>query len=619
MWRLLVLVAVVCAGVLGTAAPAMADKRVALVIGNSGYQNVNKLPNPAKDAAAIAAMLTKIGFDVVNNKEDATNADMRKMVRDFSEQAANADVALVYYAGHGIELNGTNYLIPVDARLERDVDVEDETVSLDRIVRILDPVKKLRLVILDACRDDPFQQTMKRSLSTRGVTRGLAKVEPENPNTLIAYAAKAGSTASDGAGDHSPFTTALLKQLPTPGQDLRKSLGYVRDDVMKQTDNQQEPFVYGSLGGDDVVLVPGASPAAAPIPASVAALDPNSQLRQDYELAAQVNTKAGWEAFIKNHSGGFYADLARAALGKLTDAPPAQLAATNPNQRNLSPASPSDHAQPGAAGSINAFVGKSFRVTFNEVQEQDSPNPGKIGYASREGAIYIKAADQITSRFGLVARMSSTGRYASAAPGAVNNGMQVDYDGHQFLLIVQAPDHRVLVTFTPNGNTCSASISYALMEGKTFYTFRSTATGDLVLMRKLSADRVVCWISPTDEVGEPPVASVQPAAATPPSSPAPSTDTSPPTAPSQPATPAPTAAASDACTKIQAACESAGFVFGEKSVGAGLIKDCYAPIVEREPQPAIARKHPLPKIDPAVVDACRSSRTLPSASAQPRK
>jgi len=615
MWRLLALFAIVCASVIGAAAPAKADKRVALVIGNSGYQNVNKLPNPAKDAAAIAAMLTKIGFDVVNNKEDATNADMRKMVRDFSQQAADADVALVYYAGHGIELNGTNYLIPVDARLERDVDVEDETVSLDRIVRILDPVKKLRLVILDACRDDPFQQNMKRSLSMRGVTRGLAKVEPENPNTLIAYAAKAGSTASDGSGDHSPFTTALLKQLPTPGQDLRKSLGYVRDDVMKQTSNQQEPFVYGSLGGDDVVLVPGASPAAAPIPASVAALDPNSQLRQDYELAAQVNTKAGWEAFLKNYTTGFYADLARAALGKLADAPAAaQLAAAKSDQRNLSPAAPPDHAQP---GDITSYVGKSFRVTFNEVQEQDSPNAGKIGYASRESAIYIKAADQITSRFGLVARMATTGRYAGAAPGAVNNGMQVNYDGHQFLLIVQAPDHRVLVTFTPNGHTCSASISYELMAGKTFYTFRSTATGDLVQMRSLRADRIVCWISTTDEVGEPPVASAQPA--TTPASAAPaSTDTSPSTSPSQP-TPPSQGAAADACTKIQAACESAGFVFGEKSAGVGLIKDCYTPIVERTPQPAIARKHPLPKVDPALVDACRAGHTMPSAEAQPRK
>ncbi len=250
-------------------------------------------------------------------------------------------------------------------------------------------------------------------------------------------------------------------------------------------------------------------------------------------------------------------------------------------------------------------------MTFNEVQEQDSPNAGKIGYASRESAIYIKAADQITSRFGLVARMATTGRYASAAPGAVNNGMQVNYDGHQFLLIVQAPDHRILVTFTPNGNTCSASISYELMAGKTFYTFRSTATGDLVQMRKLSADRIVCWISTTDEVGEPPVASTQPAAT--PASAAPASSASPPpTTPSQ-------SAAADACTKIQAACESAGFIFGEKSAGTGLIKDCYTPIVERTPQPAIARKHPLPKVDPALVDACRAGHTMPSAEAQPRK
>ncbi len=632
MWRHLAIFVVICAGLFCAPEAARADKRVALVIGNSGYQNVNKLPNPAKDAAAMAGMLTKIGFDVVNNKEDATITDMRKMVRDFSDQAANADVALVYYAGHGIELNGTNYLIPVDARLERDVDVEDETVSLDRIVRILDPVHKLRLVILDACRDNPFQETMKRSLSSRGVTRGLAKVEPDNPNTLIAYAAKAGSTASDGAGDHSPFTTALLRQLPTPGQDLRKSLGYVRDDVMKQTSNQQEPFVYGSLGGDDVVLVPGAKAAPAAIRASVAALDPNSQLRQDYELAAQINTKAAWEAFLKTYAQGFYADLARAALGKLSEPASPQLSATaTPSeQRNLSAASPPDHAQPGdAAGiSISSYAGKSFRVTFTEVQEQDSPNPGKIGYSGRESAIYIKAADQIASRYSAVPRQpNNMGRYASAAPGGVNNGMQVNYDGHQFLLILQAADHRVMVTFSPSGSTCSASIAYELMAGKTYYTFRSNATGDLVLMRALRADHVVCWVSATDEVGEPPVASAQPVATpaatqqTPAASPTPPTTAAPAStaSPSPSASSSPTSAATDACARIEAACESAGFIFGAASDGTGLLKDCYNPIIERTSQPAIAKRHPLPKVDAALVDTCRSSRTMPSASPRPAK
>ncbi|MBN8981182.1 MAG: caspase family protein, partial [Rhizobiales bacterium] len=324
-----------------SAGPASADKRVALVIGNSAYQNVNPLPNPAKDAVAITDMFKKAGFDVVIGKQDVTNADMRRMVRDFSDKVSDADIAVVYYAGHGIEIDGTNYLLPVDTKLDRDTDVEDEAVSLDRIVRTLDPAKKLRLVILDACRDNPFQQTMKRSLSSRGIERGLAKVEPQNPNTLIAYAAKAGSTASDGAGAHSPFTTSLLKQLPVPGQDLRKSLGYVRDDVLKVTNNGQEPFVYGSLGGDDVILVPGAPrPGAANVPAQVTALDPNSQLRQDYELAAQINTAQAWDAFLANYPKSFYSDLARAARVKLANSFP-----TAPGGRNVAAANSQSPSQ----------------------------------------------------------------------------------------------------------------------------------------------------------------------------------------------------------------------------------------------------------------------------------
>src|SRR6202046_1976161 len=119
----------------------------------------------------------------------------------------------------------------------------------------MEPAKQLRLVILDACRDNPFNQTMKRTIGARAVGRGLAKVEPESPNTLIAFAAKAGSTASDGEDSNSPFTTALIKYLPRPGLDLRKAFGFVRDDVLKATNSRQEPYVYGSLGGDDVALV----------------------------------------------------------------------------------------------------------------------------------------------------------------------------------------------------------------------------------------------------------------------------------------------------------------------------------------------------------------------------
>ena len=239
---------------------ALADRRVALVIGNSAYKYVPKLTNPANDAAAVVNLLRTAGFDVVESKRDLNISDMKRTVRDFTDMTKDADIAVVYYAGHGIEVDGTNYMIPVDAELARDIDVEDEAVSLDRIVRVLDPVKRLRLVILDACRDNPFGRTMKRSIGTRSIGRGLAKIEVQGSDTLIAFAAKAGSTASDGDGKNSPFATALVSNLGTPGLDLRLAFGRVRDDVLKATGNRQEPFVYGSLGGSTVSLVPAARP-----------------------------------------------------------------------------------------------------------------------------------------------------------------------------------------------------------------------------------------------------------------------------------------------------------------------------------------------------------------------
>ena len=183
-------------------------------------------------------------------------AETRRALRDFADRARDADIAVVYYAGHGIEVDGANYLIPVDAKLERDTDIYDEALSLDRILIAIEPAKKLRLVILDACRDNPFAKTMKRTVASRAIGQGLAKVEPTSPNVLIAYSAKAGSTAADGDGQNSPFTAALSRHIATPGLDVRRAFGFVRDEVLKTTGNRQEPFVYGSLGGEDVPLVP---------------------------------------------------------------------------------------------------------------------------------------------------------------------------------------------------------------------------------------------------------------------------------------------------------------------------------------------------------------------------
>ena len=290
--------------------PAFADRRVALVMGNSAYQNVNRLANPANDSEAISAVLKGAGFDVVELKRDLNVSQMRRALRDFADNVRDADVAIVYFAGHGIEINGNNYLIPVDAVLERDIDAFDDAIPLDRILSVVEPAKQLRLVILDACRDNPFNKTMKRTIGSRAVGRGLAKVEPENPNTLIAFAAKAGSTALDGDSKNSPFTAALVKYLPRPGLDLRKAFGYARDDVLKSTNNRQEPFIYGSLYGDDVALVP-----QTPKP-----VHPEAEARIDYELAAQVGTKEAWDAFLASHPEGLYASLARAQNSKLAAA-----------------------------------------------------------------------------------------------------------------------------------------------------------------------------------------------------------------------------------------------------------------------------------------------------------
>ncbi|MBR0828185.1 caspase family protein [Bradyrhizobium manausense] len=291
--------------------PAMAERRVALVIGNSAYKSVPRLANPANDATLVGGMFKKAGFDAVDIKLDLNASEMRKALREFGGRTRDADVAVVYYAGHGIELDGVNYLIPTDATLETDSDVLDETIALDRALFAVEPAKQLRLIILDACRDNPFAKTMKRTIAARAIGRGLAKVEPTSPNTMIAYAAKAGSTASDGDSKNSPFAAALVERLPTPGLDLGKAFRFVRDDVLKTTGNKQEPFVYGSLGGDDVALVPAKPVASGP------QANPDSEIRRDYELALQLGTREGWTAFLNRFPSGFYTDLAKGQLNKI--------------------------------------------------------------------------------------------------------------------------------------------------------------------------------------------------------------------------------------------------------------------------------------------------------------
>jgi tetratricopeptide (TPR) repeat protein len=236
------------------AAPSTPERRVALVIGNAAYRNAAVLPSPRRDAETLAATLRAIGFHTVTLESDLSRDRLIEVLRGFSKQAEQADWAMIYYAGHGMELNGTNYLLPVDATIDSDRDIQFAGVTLDHAIASVESARRLRLVVLDACRDNPFARSMKRTTTTRSVGRGLARVEPEGA-TLVAYAAKHGEVALDGEGGNSPFVAALAKHLPTPGLEINKLFRLVRDEVLTATQRKQEPFVYGSLPADDFFFV----------------------------------------------------------------------------------------------------------------------------------------------------------------------------------------------------------------------------------------------------------------------------------------------------------------------------------------------------------------------------
>ena len=233
---------------------AQTGPNVALVIGNSSYRNAPPLRNPRNDAELVASTLRSIGFDVMH-KTDLSYGELRAAIREFGVKAANSEIAIIHFAGHGLELGGENYLLPIDARLSSDVDLEYEAITLSSLVRSTIGARRLRLVILDACRDNPIGDRMRVTTgATRSFKRGLARVEPQG-DQLVAFAARAGSVALDGDGTISPYTAALAKHLHTPGLDVRILFGRVRDEVLQVTKGIQEPFIYGSLRGDVISLV----------------------------------------------------------------------------------------------------------------------------------------------------------------------------------------------------------------------------------------------------------------------------------------------------------------------------------------------------------------------------
>lgn len=327
-------------------------KRVALVIGNGHYKNEAPLANPVNDARNVEALLRQLRFDDVEALVDGDLTAMHQALARFARKADGAEMALLYYSGHGIEVDGRNYLLPTSATLADAADAQFEAVSLDLALEAANRATNVKLVVLDACRNNPFQSRMVRSGRSRSVAQGLGAVTAGN-GMLVAYAAKAGTVADDGApGGNSPFTAAFLKFAAQPGIEVRRLFGLVRDEVLRTT-RRQEPGIYASLGGDEVFLAratgapsmaatphPAAPPAlGSPPPAagSTAALAPRS-FEQQAEIEFWSSVKSSGNAgvlrtYLDKYPNGTFAGLAKARLveleqqeAALAQAPPAAAA-----------------------------------------------------------------------------------------------------------------------------------------------------------------------------------------------------------------------------------------------------------------------------------------------------
>lgn len=225
--------------------PSLSAGRVALVYGNGNYQNAPKLANPVNDAALITSSLKQVGFTVITIT-DGDQAAMQKGLEDFGRRAQNADIALFYFAGHGLQVGGRNWLIPVDANIETSTDLPARAISANTVLELMElSGAKARIAILDACRNNPLTRSL-----TRATTRGLAKIDSSAAGSMIIFATAPGDVALDGTGANSPFSKALAKQILQPGLEVRQMIGRVRADVMADTNDKQVPWVNEAIVGD---------------------------------------------------------------------------------------------------------------------------------------------------------------------------------------------------------------------------------------------------------------------------------------------------------------------------------------------------------------------------------
>jgi uncharacterized caspase-like protein len=310
---------------------ASAGERVALILGNGAYRNAPVLPNAPADARAMAQVLRRLGFEVFDGI-DLDRAATEALIHRFARELDDAQVALFFYSGHGMQVAGENYLVPVDAKLEHEADLDFEAVPLRRIMSQLERSDRTSLVFLDACRDNPFlRRVASRSTGTRG---GLAPLQ-SGVGTLVAYATAPDTVAMDGTGEHSPFTTSLLAHIETPGLEVGQLLKKVRADVIADTNRAQVPWDHSSLVGDFYFVPPAASQVAM-VPAAVADQPAMTDEQRFWDAAQSLQSPErkvpALEAYLASYPSGEFAALAKLQLDdlKAKQAAEPQVAALEP-------------------------------------------------------------------------------------------------------------------------------------------------------------------------------------------------------------------------------------------------------------------------------------------------
>jgi hypothetical protein len=373
-------------GAFGTAAQAASDRRIALVIGNSAYQHTTILQNPRNDASDLAVALQRLGFEVMQGI-DLDKRAMERTIREFGVKLSGADVALFLYAGHGLQVSGQNYLLPVDAKLSTENDVDFESIALNLVLRQMEREAKTSLVLLDACRDNPLARNLARNMGTRSsqIGQGLAEVKT-GVGTLIGFSTQPGNVALDGTGRNSPYAGALIKHLEAPGQDIGSVLINVRNDVFSATNGRQVPWEHTSLMGR-VVLA-----ASAPIG------DGGSSYDKQMEIAfwnAIKDSKSPdlLQTYLNRFPKGTFAELARVLMQQAENEAVAQknVARRDEDLRRAEEAKLSAERQQREAERKAAE--SKLATELKEAQEEAKKTREALAAAEKEREAAVKAAE----------------------------------------------------------------------------------------------------------------------------------------------------------------------------------------------------------------------------------